>query len=191
MLPAAHLGQPGSSTFPLRARLLYGGLWRLAEERSQFPGTADSSVCIRGQDCSMGCPEGDAKFRRRCGGGPTLGHMGRGISDQAGEAGVSTRQNALAVARRRIKPFVGLDVVEEGVLEAPYGGHPAGTRYLTISADCALERDIARRELEEISGLPALAWDHGWTGRRLPSGVFITLLRIFPGAPAPVSVASE
>lgn len=82
----------------------------------------------------------------------------------------------------RLKAYIGLDVVGHGYLDEPYGGHPAGTPYVDISAACAMDRDKARHVLAAKAGLPELAWECGWRGRQLPEGQQDTLLRLYPSA---------
>ena len=91
-------------------------------------------------------------------------------------------EGATASVRRLVRSLVGVGIADEGVLTEPYGGHPAGTRYMVLQADCGLERELARRALATLAGLPELAWEHGWRGRRLATGELVTELRIFPGA---------
>lgn len=86
------------------------------------------------------------------------------------------------LVEQRVARLVGVSVVDHGVLAEPYGGHPLGTTYVVIRADCELERELARRELAELAGVPDLAWEHGWRARRLRNGDVVTELRIFPGA---------
>jgi hypothetical protein len=85
----------------------------------------------------------------------------------------------------RLRPYLGLDVVDHGLLDEPECGHPACTPYVTISAECAMDRDKARAMLEPVSGLTELAWDCGWVGRGLPAGRQVTELTLFPGQPVP------
>jgi hypothetical protein len=85
----------------------------------------------------------------------------------------------------RLQPYIGLDVSDHGYLDEPYGGHDAGTPYVVITADCAMDREKARAMLEDFSGLPELAWECGWRGRVLPSGKQHTELRLFP-TPSPL-----
>jgi hypothetical protein len=80
-----------------------------------------------------------------------------------------------------LRPYLGLHVVAEGILDMPEAGHEAGTPYLVISAESALDRAKAQRMLESVSGLPRLAWEYGWVGRVLPGGRQVTELKLFPG----------
>jgi hypothetical protein len=88
-----------------------------------------------------------------------------------------------------MRPYQGIEVVGHGYLDEPYGGHPAGTPYVLITADCGMDRETARRILQPVSGLPDLAWECGWTGRHRPYGQQVTELRLFPAwsgeAPTP------
>jgi hypothetical protein len=45
-----------------------------------------------------------------------------------------------------------------------------------------MNRDIARSLLRDCSGTTELAWDFGWTGRRLPNGERVTELTLYPVA---------
>lgn len=89
-------------------------------------------------------------------------------------------REAAAVVARRIGHLVGAWVAGHGALKEPYGGHPPGTPYVVIRADCALERELARQHVETIGGVPELAWEHGWAPVRLASGELVTELRVFP-----------
>jgi hypothetical protein len=82
----------------------------------------------------------------------------------------------------RLRPYIGLEVVGHGYLAEPYGGHPAGTPYVDITAACGMDREKAQRILGAISGLPELAWECGWRGRLLPNGQQVTELRLFPSS---------
>ncbi|MEA2361986.1 MAG: hypothetical protein QOD71_1131 [Thermoleophilaceae bacterium] len=92
---------------------------------------------------------------------------------------------------RRLKPYLGLEVVAHGILDSAEAGHPAGTAYVIISAESALDRDKARKMLESLSGLTDLAWDYGWVGRAQPGGRQVTELKLFPGEPVPAQPSSS
>jgi hypothetical protein len=79
-----------------------------------------------------------------------------------------------------LRRFVGLDVAGEGILEEPWAGHASGAHYLVIRAESGMERQLARDALGDLAGLTDLAWEHGWTGRRLGDGQVVTELKIFP-----------
>lgn len=130
-------------------------------------------------------PDSHANFRHSRKSGCNLVSMGRGAgSHSAAGAGASRREadHPAAWITRRLKAYIGLDVIGHGYLAEPYGGHAAGTPYVDISATCAMDREKARRILAPTSGLPELAWECGWRGRQLPNGQQDTQLRLFPGA---------
>lgn len=108
----------------------------------------------------------DANFQQDGASGPSLNFMGRasgraiGASSQARRTGPA--RDASAWVRSRLAPFVGLDVVREGRLDEPYGGHPTGTAFVVISADCLQEATLAEQMLAPYSGVPPLAWERGW-----------------------------
>jgi hypothetical protein len=78
-----------------------------------------------------------------------------------------------------VRSCLGVRVSDHGYLERPYGGHEGGTPYVDLIAECGDDREHARALLEEVSGLPALAWECGWSvcgsGRDQ-----VTTLRLFP-----------
>lgn len=113
-----------------------------------------------------------------------VGAMGRAAGRHHATSGPCRRDPDAATAsvKQLVRTLVGVCIADEGWLTSTYGGHPAGTRYMVLQADCALERELARRALTSLAGLPELAWEHGWRGRRLASGELVTELRIFPGA---------
>lgn len=111
--------------------------------------------------------------------------MGRAAGRHAAAGAGPARREAehpAALVARRLRAYIGLEVVDYGYLAEPYGGHAAGTPYVDINAMCAMDRDKARRLLAATSGLPELAWDCGWRAQQLPNGQQVTQLRLFPNA---------
>ena len=136
----------------------------------------------------MSSPTPDANFRRASRRACNLGSMGRGAGHTAGHtAGVAVadtlrQRHPVDAIRQRLRPFVGLGVGGYGVLDASAEGHPAGTPYVDIQADSALERVLARRAVEGLAGVTELAWEHGWRPCRLANGERGSELRIYPRA---------
>lgn len=126
----------------------------------------------------------NANFRRQPRIGSTL--LGMGRASGRAQAGSSPSRGGATVGnsvRRQLRPFVGLGVAAEGRLDEPYGGHPAGTPYVVITADCDQETRIAERVLARHAGLPEMAWEHGWRSRGAEADYRLELT-IFPTLPA-------
>jgi hypothetical protein len=82
----------------------------------------------------------------------------------------------------RLQGRTAIRVARTGRLAQCQAGHPAGTPYVVIQADNAMNRDIAHSLLRDCSSTTDLAWDFGWTARYLMSGERVTELTLYPDA---------
>lgn len=78
----------------------------------------------------------------------------------------------------RVRPLLGVSVVGHGLLSEPEHGHPVGTPYVVIRADCTDEAYYAEEELAEVARIRG-DWHAGWRGRRV-SGDYVLERRVFP-----------
>jgi hypothetical protein len=68
----------------------------------------------------------------------------------------------------KIQGYTQLRVLKTGSLSTPEAGKPAGTPFVVIQADNAMNRDIAKELLRDHFGTTDLAWEYGWTMRPSP-----------------------
>lgn len=124
-----------------------------------------------------------ANFPRARGARCKLGAMGRASGRHSpATAGAARRGDGHPVGwvEQRLRPYLGLEVVDHGYLSESYGGHPAGSPYVDITAASGMDRERAQHLLRSGSGLPELAWECGWRGFARADGQQVTLLRLFP-----------
>jgi hypothetical protein len=80
----------------------------------------------------------------------------------------------------RLHGRTAIRIARAGYLAERQAGHPAGTPYVVIQADNAMNRDIARSLLHDCSSTTDLAWNFGWTARYLLNGERVTELTLYP-----------
>ena len=96
------------------------------------------------------------------------------------DVGRRTPQHPVGWVTRWVAGYHGIHVVGHGYLDEGYGGHPAGTAYVDIAAKTITDCETSQHILGADSGLPELAWEHGWTQCRLANGQRGLRLRLFP-----------
>ena len=80
----------------------------------------------------------------------------------------------------RLRGRTAIRIACVGCLAQCEAGHPAGTPYVVIQADNAMNREIARSLLRDCSSTTDLAWNFGWTARYLLNGERVTELTLYP-----------
>ena len=92
-------------------------------------------------------------------------------------SGLNALQRTIAA---RLRNWDSIRITDSGLLTDGEAGYPAGSPYVVIQADNAMNREIARDLLREHSGTTDLAWGFGWTGRELDNGRRVTELTLYP-----------
>jgi hypothetical protein len=80
---------------------------------------------------------------------------------------------------RKVRVLPGVTIVGHGTLQDDDAGHPAGTDFVLIQADCVDEARLACEELAPIAQIPEDAWHGSWAPKRV-NGQYVLERKIFP-----------
>ncbi|MEJ7892937.1 MAG: hypothetical protein WKF94_09875 [Solirubrobacteraceae bacterium] len=112
--------------------------------------------------------------------------MGRGGGETTwqGQPAPALRSALADTVARRLRGWDSIRLARVGRLQQAEAGHPAGTPFVVIEADDAMNREIASNLLREHSATTDLAWEFGWTGRINEAGKRVSELTLYAHAAA-------